>query len=79
MTPSEFALLMENELNANEERKGKWEEWHPTVAQAADELDHHQAKLYAALDNRDAIHVLEFAADVANIAMKIAETFGGKP
>lgn len=71
VTPNEFALLMDTELKANEPQKGDWTKWKPNPVGALRELGHHVGKL---TDNiRDEGKVREYAADVANICMKIYE------
>ena len=75
MSPKEFAEYMQRELDENT-HKGCWYDWTPTAAQANAELEHHRYKLSCALSVGTREQVTEFAADVANIAMKIAELFG---
>ncbi len=77
MTPQKFAILMQKELDANAERKGTYEEWRPSPGQALYELDHHLRKLRNAMDRDTMRDIVEHAADVANICMKIAEMAGG--
>lgn len=71
-----FVARMEAELQANA-HKGDWRQWKPTALQVLSELQHHEAKLMHALAIGDCEHVREYAADIANIAMKIDEQFGG--
>lgn len=77
MKPSEFALLMQRELNENTCAKGVWSAWRPTIPQAEKELDHHVEKLKTALKMRNQDGINEYAVDVANICMKIVEMAGG--
>lgn len=72
----EFVCGMEAELRANAE-KGDWRTWNPTPLQALAEMQHHEAKLMKALAGGDCERVAEYCADIANIAMKIDERFGG--
>ncbi len=71
-----FVDRMEAELRANQ-CKGDWRRWNPSALQVLSELQHHEAKLMHALAIGDCECVREFAADIANIAMKIDERFGG--
>lgn len=71
-----FIKQMEFELQ-NNKHKGDWRQWNPTALQALSELQHHEAKLINALAIGDCERVREFSADIANIAMKINEQFGG--
>lgn len=73
--PDEFAGLMRRELEANA-CKGDWTAWKPSRYDALEELHRHVKKLDAALWNRETVRVLEHAADVANICMKIVEREG---
>lgn len=75
MKPKDFADLMQLELDCNAD-KGEWENWKPTMPEATRELDYHARKLAYALSAGDAARVTEHAADVGNMAMKIAELFG---
>lgn len=70
-----FVERMEAELQANQ-RKGDWREWVPTPMQVTQELNYHFAKLVFAMAQGDRERVSEFAADVANIAMKADEVLG---
>ena len=72
---ADFVKRMEAELKANA-CKGDWKQWKPDVSQAKSELKHHILKLEDALEKGESQMVSEYAADVANIAMKIAETHG---
>lgn len=75
ITPIQFASMMQRELAANI-HKGDWYAWHPTPSQAFSELDHHSQKLREAVIGNRCERIIEFSADVANICMKIAESFG---
>lgn len=70
-----FIDRMEAELQANQ-RKGDWRAWIPTPIQVTQELNYHFAKLVFAMAEGDSQRVSEFAADVANIAMKADEVMG---
>jgi len=75
-TPKDFAVLMEMELASNASKKGAWHSWRPPVKEAIGEVCYHVGKLCMALGANDPERVDEYAADTANIAMKIVETFG---
>ncbi|MEZ2347387.1 hypothetical protein [Terriglobus sp. RCC_193] len=75
MTPREFANLMERELVANE-HKGDFYRWNPTIAEAMRELADHVAKLCFVLGGCEGTKITEHAADIGNIAMRIADLFG---
>lgn len=70
---------MDKELIANE-TKGNWNEWKPSIPDALSELIHHVNKLEDILNLPWHVvfpkNISEYAADVANIAMKIEEMFG---
>lgn len=69
----EFVMKMRKELDSNA-YKGDWREWQPTRESAMDDLEHHVAKLRAAIFRNGFWHPgQEYAADVANIALKIYE------
>jgi hypothetical protein len=72
----EFVAQMEAELQANQ-HKGDWRRWYPTPLQVLAEIQHHQGKLMLALSAGDCERVKEYAADLANFAMKVGEQFGG--
>ena len=78
MQSQEFALLMQKELDANS-GKGDWNAWKPSHRKALAELDHHVAKLQIAVRAGARLSTLEYAADVGNLAMKIADLFGAPP
>ena len=72
-----FLRAMQDELDANQERKGDWDAFRPKDAKEADRwLEEHVDKLMVAVNAGNPAAVREHAADVANIAMKIEETFG---
>ena len=71
----EFIQRMDCELVANE-RKGDWNTWTPDKDQGMSELQHHVNKLQAAMMAGDRASISEYAADVANISMKISEIHG---
>lgn len=73
-----FVQRMESELRANAAKKGDWHTWVPSPLTALAELQHHETKMIHAIEHGDAERVSEFAADIANIAMKIAEVFGSQ-
>ncbi len=64
------------QLRANQ-HKGDWRRWYPTPLQVLAEIQHHQGKLMLALSAGDCERVKEYAADLANFAMKVDEQFGG--
>lgn len=68
----EFVQAMHAELLANA-HKGDWSAWNPRPDQAMSEFDHHDSKLRRAVDDKDAAKTREYAADIANICMKIWE------
>ena len=70
-----FVDRMELELIANMD-KGDWRTWSPDDADMLGELNHHVVKLARALGRVEREKVGEFAADVANIAMRISEIHG---
>jgi hypothetical protein len=70
-----FTTMMAAELQANAS-KGDWDSWRPDFTQAMSELHHHVGKLQHAALNEHHAGIREFSADVANIAMKIAEVLG---
>lgn len=74
-----FIARMERELQANQ-HKGNWPDWIPNLTNARSELGHHFGKLdsqlRAGVSEERARFISEFTADLANIAMKIADTFG---
>ena len=72
----EFVAQMEAELQANQ-HKGDWRRWYPTPLQVLSEIQHHEGKLMLALSAGDCARVKEYAADIANFAMKVDEQFGG--
>ncbi|MFZ4776798.1 MAG: hypothetical protein ACOYM3_15615 [Terrimicrobiaceae bacterium] len=73
----EFFRRMDRELQGNAS-KGDWKAWKPDRMLCMDELHHHLRKLGRALRLNDKDRVAEFAADLANIAMKTAEIHGAK-
>lgn len=75
LVQAHFVARMEAELQANTS-KGDWRQWKPTPLEVLSELQHHESKLMNALASGDREQVSEFAADIANIAMKIDEQFG---
>ena len=72
-----FIVAMNREIEANE-HKGPWEDYVPSSCYVAPWLEEHVSKLILAVARKDRAKVREYAADVANIAMKIDETFGPK-
>ncbi len=70
-----FAASMAKELETNE-HKGDWSKWQPDVAQLKQELAHHFAKLFSAIQANEPERVKSHSADIGNIAMKAAEVFG---
>jgi len=81
-----FIERMEHELISNQ-HKGDWSGWRPSAMQIVGELNHHLGKLALALDEaaQDGVHeykarcrgsISEYAADLANLAMKADEMFG---
>lgn len=69
----EFTSRMRSELDANA-HKGDWTKWRPTREEAVADLEHHVAKLKAVIIGNGFWQPgQEYAADVANIAMKIYE------
>lgn len=74
----EFIAAMRHEINANA-RKGDWSQFKINADDVPAWLGEHVSKLFDAVADGDAIAVREYAADVANIAMKIDECFGVRP
>lgn len=72
MTPSEFAIEMQRELD-NNQQKGDFSQWHPSPAVLLAELHHHTAKLHMAISNCDYSAMREHSADLGNISMKACE------
>ena len=71
-----FVARMAQEIEHNTPLKGDWVAWNPTRAEIISELDKHCRQLRAALSVEHVNSTREFAADVANIAMKAFELFG---
>lgn len=69
-----FLVQMQYELNRNK-TKGVWQHWRPTVLEAREELSHHFVKLDNELAEGKFANIAERSADLANICMKIFETF----
>ena len=70
---------MQAELDANQERKGDWDAVKLDHDQADDLLGEHGSKLIQVIrgaHGRDPAKIREYAADLANIAMKIDQCFG---
>lgn len=76
-----FARFMQNELNANKEKKGDWRGIkNLTKWELIRELDHHRDKLVKVMLNQKTLfedleatdRIAEFSADIANCAMFIA-------
>ena len=80
---SEFVARMARELKANE-HKGDWRSWKPRPLDILAELNWHLLKLAYALGEAAEIGELnsqkigEYAADVANLAMKVDEVYGAQ-
>jgi len=72
-----FIRQMQRELRRNQ-IKGDWRRWRPSIFLLVSELAYHQAKLVHALYTEQPKRVREFAADVANYAMKAHEMYGCK-
>ena len=70
-----FVQCMEKELQANRDQ-GDWNAWQPTPGQGVNEIEHHLEKLKGALASAKPEEVSEYAADIANIAMRISDTHG---
>lgn len=71
----DFMLRMVKELEANS-GKGDWRDWHPDRSLIVSEIRHHVDKLAEAIDKHHPALVSEFAADLANYAMKASEIYG---
>lgn len=71
----EFFHRMDKELQCNAS-KGDWKAWKPDRLTCLQELNHHLLKLHRAIRLNDHDRVSEFAADLANVAMKTAEIHG---
>lgn len=81
----DFVARMDRELEANTAKKGPWRDWQGTRENVINELRYHVDKLEEALEVDEPWHdpwepekVAEYAADVANIAMKAWELWGKK-
>ena len=71
-----FAQAMDRELRANR-NKGGPAAWREDGSQRMlTELTYHQGKLANAVQRGNVHEVLEFAADVANLAMMVADAHG---
>lgn len=73
----EFFRRMDKELQCNAS-KGDWKAWKPDRMTCLEELNHHLRKLGRAIRLNDHDRVSEFAADLANVAMKTAEIHGAE-
>lgn len=73
----EFFRRMDKELQCNAS-KGDWKAWKPDRMTCLEELNHHLRKLGRAIRLNDHDRVSEFAADLANVAMKTAEVHGAE-
>lgn len=75
-----FVDRMEKELQ-NNAHQGDWNTWQPTPGQGVQEIEYHLEKLKAALVSNNPENISEYAADIANISMRISDTHGvtGKP
>jgi hypothetical protein len=69
-----FAVLMRRELNANK-HKAHWSELPP--AYLFGQLKEHVEKLDAAIQEENAHDILEYGADVANLAMMVVDRNAG--
>ena len=67
-----FILKMVSEIAENKHQKGDWRTCEPGVIYWMDELRHHYNKLNGAFADDNFPAVLEFCADIANIAFFIA-------
>lgn len=74
----EFGQKMYRELVANDPEKGDFLHWVPSPAQAVSELEHHFFKLVGGVNRGKKFEISEYAADLANIAMRIDQHFGAK-
>ena len=72
-----FLEKMERELE-NNQGKGNWKDWQPSVDILNSELLWHYSKLLKAVERCRPDEVSEHAADVANYAMKFDDLFGEK-
>ena len=71
-----FLALMRKELHANS-HKGDREGWlRMTPKQALEEIRHHEWKLAKAIEGDSTEDIPEYAADVANCAMMVADVCG---
>lgn len=71
-----FLALMRKELHANS-HKGERDGWlGMTLLTAMNELTHHHNKLGGAVEAVDGPQIAEYAADVANCAMMLADIAG---
>jgi hypothetical protein len=71
----DFVRRMDAELKANA-HKGDWHAWTPDKLAIFEQLFHHLRKIVRAIRLDDHPRVTEFCADLANISMKAAQTFG---
>lgn len=72
----QFLRAMQDELDANQERKGDWDALKLDRDKAVELLDEHYRKLENEIMGKDSAKIREYAADLANIAMKIDECLG---
>lgn len=70
-----FVARMEKELQANI-HQGDWNAWLPSPGLGVNEIEHHLEKLKTALVSGNPEQVSEYAADIANISMRISDVHG---
>lgn len=70
-----FVARMEKELQANI-HQGDWNTWLPSPGLGVNEIEHHLEKLKTALVSGNPEQVSEYAADIANISMRISDVHG---
>ena len=68
----EFVGCMLDEIEANKEKKGDWKEWSIVPEKVSHEFIWHQGKLFDALVSKDQEGILEYCADIANLAYFVA-------
>ncbi len=68
----EFVGCMLDEIEANKEKKGDWKEWPIVPEKVSHEFIWHQGKLFDALVSKDQEGILEYCADIANLAYFVA-------
>ena len=68
-----FIKHMIDEVESNAIKKGNWRDWNPASQKEwIDEIKYHNIKLESALRNNNKKLILEYCADIANLAYFVA-------